>query len=274
VPTLSLALVALALALAAAAPLDVRPAPHDGETRCGACHTTADWREVAFAHDRTGFPLAGRHATTPCGSCHQGGTFKGALPTLCVGCHRDVHLARMGSRCDRCHGVESWRVDPAGPEEHRRTDFPLTGRHAVIPCEECHGDRRDRTWSRPTTRCVTCHALDFGVRSAAAGVDHVAGGFPEDCRRCHGAWRFRPARFPAHDACFQVSRGPHSGIACRDCHDAGVPPMPPGGVLSCATDTADCLRCHTMPGIQARHAGVAGFQPYNRRCYECHRFAG
>jgi hypothetical protein len=244
------------------------------DTRCASCHTTADWREVTFAHDRTGFPLTGRHREIACGACHPDSGFGQPLPTACAPCHRDVHLGRMGTGCGRCHDTSSWRPEEATlPEAHRQTAFPLLGRHAVLPCEECHGDRRDRAFDRPSPRCIGCHEADFGLRAAAAGVDHALAGFSQDCRRCHGPWRFSPAAWPEHDACFQISRGPHAGIACRDCHDAGLPPFTPGA-LSCASDSADCLRCHSMPGIQSDHSGVAGFQPANRRCYECHRFAG
>jgi hypothetical protein len=262
------------LVLASAPDLSVQPGTHGGETRCASCHTTADWRDVTFAHDRTGFPLTGRHREAACQSCHTRGDFGQPLATACYACHRDVHSGRMGARCDRCHRTESWKEESFGMEAHRRTDFPLSGRHAVLPCEECHGDRRDRSYSRPSPRCIGCHELDFGPRASAAGVDHAAAGFGEDCRHCHGTWRFSTAHWPAHDACFQISRGPHARISCRGCHGAVLPPIPAGGTLTCATDTFDCLRCHTMPGIQTRHQGVAGFQPANRRCYECHGFPG
>lgn len=246
----------------------------EGVTACAACHTTASWRDVTFAHERTGFPLTGRHRDARCDGCHPGSAFARPVARACFACHRDVHLGRMGGRCDGCHDTESWQQGTFGPDAHRRTGFPLMGRHAVLPCEECHGDRRDRSFARPTPRCIACHELDFGPRASAAGVDHLASGFGEDCRECHGPWRFLPARFAAHDACFQITAGPHSGIRCRDCHDVTLPAIPPGGALTCTTDTADCLRCHTMPGIQAAHSGVAGFLPENRRCYECHRFSG
>jgi hypothetical protein len=256
------------------AALDLDPGANGRGTSCAACHTTAGWAEVTFAHDRTGFPLTGRHQGAPCAGCHAGSDFGRPLARACSACHRDVHRGRMGTRCDDCHDTADWREQPFGPDAHRRTAFPLDGRHALLPCEECHGDRRDRSFSRPTPRCIGCHELDFGPRASAAGVDHLTAGFGPDCRECHGTWRFPGGRFAAHDACFQLSAGPHAGIACRACHDVTLPSMPAGGVLTCATDTADCLRCHAMPEIEARHSGVAGFLPENRRCYECHRFSG
>ena len=112
----------------------------------------------------------------------------------------------MGARCDRCHDTGSWKEASFGPEAHRRTNFPLIGRHAVIPCEQCHGDRRDRAFARPTTLCIACHQADYD-RTATASVPH-AGTFPTDCRGCHSTWRFSPGTWAAHDACFQITVGP------------------------------------------------------------------
>jgi hypothetical protein len=48
-----------------------QPVKHGrGITRCALCHTTESWRGARFAHDRTGFPLRGRHAEVTCQDCH------------------------------------------------------------------------------------------------------------------------------------------------------------------------------------------------------------
>jgi hypothetical protein len=179
----------------------------------------------------------------------------------------------MGARCDRCHDTGSWKEASFGPEAHRRTNFPLTGRHAVIPCEQCHGDRRDRAFSRPTTRCVACHQADFD-RTALMALPHP-GSFPTDCQSCHSTWRFSPGTWPAHDACFAIRAGPHAGIKCRDCHSLGLPAVPPtsAGPLTCnASPPANCIGCHAHSD-PLKHPAVPGFLFSNQRCYECHRFA-
>jgi len=248
--------------------LDPRPGSHaGGDTRCGACHTAEDWKRVTFAHDRTGFPLTGRHQVVTCQSCHAGGRFDQPVPKACSACHRDVHARRMGARCDRCHDTGSWKEASFGPDAHRRTNFPLTGRHAVIPCEQCHGDRRDRAFSRPTTACIACHQANYDA-TATASIPH-AGTFPTDCRGCHSTWRFSPGTWAAHDACFQISSGKHAGIACKTCHSSGLPPVPPGPLTCTATPAANCMGCHNP----AEHPAVPGFAPSNERCYECHRFS-
>lgn len=272
----------IVLALAAALAVNAGPAPdlaarppagHGGDTHCAACHTADGWRKVTFAHDRTGFPLADRHREVACAGCHAGSDFGRPLARACAACHRDVHAGRMGQRCDRCHRPTSWREAAFDVDAHRRTGFPLSGRHAALPCEECHGDRRDRSFGRPIVDCVGCHRQDYDATAAnPQALDHAAAGFSTDCRGCHGAWRFYPGRFAAHDACFAIDAGPHAGIACRRCHTTSIPPYVAGQPLACtATPAADCLSCHT--NVAAAHANVPGFASTNERCYECHRFA-
>ncbi len=277
-----LALLPVALALARAVPaaeparpdLSFRPQaghPVVGDTDCSACHTADGWRPVAFAHDRTGFPLEGRHHDVSCQACHKTGTFADPVPRACSACHRDPHLGRLGQRCQDCHDPASFAAPAFGSEAHRRTSFPLTGRHAVLACEECHGDRRDRGFNRPNPRCAGCHEADLARASGGgAAVDHSIPGFAVECRSCHSTWRFTPASFPAHQVCFDIRQGPHAGIRCKDCHTT-FPAVDLSQPLTCNTDTANCLRCHG--GVAPQHSGVAGFAMVNRKCYECHRFA-
>jgi hypothetical protein len=238
-----------------------------GDTRCSVCHSTEAWTKVTFDHERTGFPLRGRHAATTCSSCHVSSDFRAAVPTSCAACHKDVHAGELGTRCASCHDAESWR-SRFNADAHRRTNFPLIGRHALIPCEECHLNQRDREFTRAAVECFTCHQADY-LRAATISIDHLAAGFGTGCRDCHNPWSFRGGRFAGHDACFQLAPGPHAGIACLDCHTRLIGFV---GTGACATNTASCTRCHFCPTMQQRHQQVAGFQCKDRKCYECHQF--
>ena len=262
-------LLLLIAAAAAPAPTPRSPAVRASmDTRCEGCHSVEGWRRVTFDHSKTGFPLDGRHITTSCRACHGSSQdFTEPVATSCAACHRDVHLGEFGTRCSSCHDPSSWATR-FGPDAHRLTNFPLTGRHAAIPCEECHLNQRDRRFTRSTVDCFTCHQQDY-ARTLGTAVDHLRAGFGTDCKSCHFPTRFKGATFPAHNACFQITGGPHAGISCLDCHSSLASFTPTG---TCTTNTADCMRCHACSHETVTHANVGGFQCKNRKCYECHTF--
>lgn len=249
---------------------DLRPTPPatmHGETRCERCHTPEQWGDVAFAHERTGFPLRAEHKKVGCKACHPV-DFQRPLAHDCGSCHRDPHRGQLGIQCQGCHDETSWK-SRFDADAHRRTGFPLTGRHAFLACEECHGNRLNRGFARAASTCADCHQRDLARGQAV--IDH--GGFGTDCRRCHSPWRFQNAFFPDHEKCFAIGGGPHAGIACLGCHTSLTGTTATG---ACFTDTAACTRCHQVPEMQAKHLSVLGFPsgpPYDRKCYECHRFS-
>jgi len=263
---------ALLVLAAGAAPPRVPPrsaSPHGAmDTRCEGCHSVASWTSVTFDHSRTGFPLEGRHFLATCRSCHASSQdFRTPVPTNCAACHRDVHTGEFGNRCASCHDPRDW-TSRFGPDAHSRTNFPLTGRHAAIPCEECHLDQRGRGFTRATVECFACHQADY-ARTLGTPIDHVRFRFGTDCKSCHFPTRFKGARFAGHDRCFQLGAGPHAGIACFDCHTSLASIASTG---ACATGTADCMRCHLCTVMTPRHRSVPGFQCNDRKCYECHQF--
>lgn len=252
-------------------------ASHASGTACAACHATSSWSAVRFDHRRTGFELVGRHAAASCKACHVT-NFEVPVPRACVGCHRDVHGGELGARCEGCHESTDWRTR-FDVEMHRRTNFPLMGAHAAIPCVECHAEARERRFSRAVVDCQGCHAVD-AQRTQVLGkpVNHVALGLDQqNCRTCHGALSFTPARFPTHDICFPISSGPHAGVPCLQCHSTlqGA-----GMTAGCQTGTAQCTQCHTNDGAprvgqtDVQHAAVGGYQWRDRRCVECHVSTG
>lgn len=252
-----------------------RGAGHEGVTACGACHGTNSWTEVRFNHERTGFPLTGRHARTTCKACHLA-DFAAPLPRSCGACHRDVHAGELGARCEGCHDTTDWR-SRFDVDAHRRTNFPLFGAHAALPCVECHAEA-ERRFTRSAVECQACHQADV-LRTQGMGqpVNHVALGLDQrNCRECHNPLSFTPARFPTHDECFPISAGSHAGVACLNCHTS----LSGGATLKCATGTAQCTHCHTNDGAgnprishtDQQHAdGKAPGYVYNdRRCLDCH----
>lgn len=260
----------------AVAPMAPGPptAAHATSGSCAACHGTASWSDVRFSHERTGFSLTGRHARAACKSCHAK-DFVTPVARACGGCHADVHAGDLGARCEGCHDTGDWksRLDV---DAHRRTNFPLLGAHAMVPCVECHLEARERRFSRQAVDCQGCHEGAV-ARTAGTAVDHRALQFEQrPCRECHSGVAFRPARYPEHDRCFPITAGPHAGIACQGCHSSLASAAASG---ACRTLTAECTACHEhrcsnsggATETDREHAGVPGYQCQSRKCYECHR---
>ena len=254
-----------------AVPAAPAPAAHpaiSGKSDCGSCHNEIRWSEVRFDHDRTGFALEGAHGQTSCRSCHRR-DFRAHVADTCAGCHRDRHAGSLGAHCEGCHGETDWHAVAFWADGHRNTRFPLVGKHGAIPCQECHGNMRDRTFSPTSVACVACHRADFDG-AALKSIDHVAVGFGTECQTCHSTTSFFPARFDAHDLCFVVSTGSHRGLRCAQCHSSTVGLRLNG---ACNTQTTTCTSCHTHDCSRSDplHANVMGYACANQKCYQCHQ---
>jgi len=146
---------------------------------CTTCHNERDWKHANnFDHDKTRFPLVGRHRPVSCADCHKNKDFK-AAPLLCQQCHEDTfHKGRLGADCASCHspkGWLSWHFD-----HDAQTRFPLTGAHHGLDCHACHSQPVS---GKPVldTVCGTCHRKD----------DVHRGSFGQNCDKCHTTTTFR-----------------------------------------------------------------------------------
>jgi hypothetical protein len=277
---------------AAAAPTSLamraRPAPHAGiadDMDCSACHTTTGWQLSAtagggaggggrgggFDHDRTGFPLRGAHVQNRCTDCHTGG---GRPRSTCDGCHRDPHQGRNDRSCAECHTATAWS-DTAALDEHRRTRMPLTGRHALLDCTECHRRSGERAFSDAPSDCYACHRDDYHA-SDIHPVHNGAGGaapFSRECSLCHRTSGWTPAivspdlrarsaardvpRIADHDARFALRSAGHRSAACTACH-----PDPR------RTQLVRCDGCHDAVALRQQHRSPVARSP--SACLGCH----
>lgn len=268
---LAMGVIALVVTWGAGAGGAEKKPPHAApkETPCEACHTPGGWAPAKFAHERTRFELNGKHAAVTCGDCH-GSDYERAIPTSCAGCHVDPHAQEFGLMCRSCHSEDGFTAPNFLVDSHRRTNFPLTGRHASVPCDECHVEKRERTFTRAALDCASCHARD-AVRASATTVDHsrppFAGG---SCRGCHEPVSFQPARLLPHEACFPIERGVHSRVACNECH-GGLRGARLSG--SCAGVPVRCAECHVHRAEveEKHHKDVDGYEHKSEKCAECHR---
>jgi hypothetical protein len=207
--------------------------PHEGRfgVDCSQCHTADGWSPAEFDHNLAAFKLEGEHTEVACESCHVNGQFK-STSMDCYSCHQqdDEHDGQFGTDCAACHNPSDW--DDAD-FDHNRSNFPLTGAHVGITCENCHASGQ---FAGLSAACVSCHADT---------VFH-AGMFGLECADCHTT-----------DNWFARYNGPHPGIAdeggsgvnhggasCRDCHTQTL-------------NSATCLACHDSnnPDGDGDHGG-------------------
>jgi hypothetical protein len=238
------------------------------QQRCDACHGSDTWFPAKFAHELTGFALDGRHQVTRCAQCH-GGDLHQPLPKSCASCHQDPHLQEFGLMCASCHNTERFEAPLFVVDAHRRTNFPLTGRHAALPCDECHVEKRDRQFTRAAVDCVQCHAAD-ARRASTQTVNHQQPPFSLACGSCHMPATFVGAKYRQHDTCFPITRGAHTAIRCAECHVALNGFTVTG---NCANAPARCAECHehNLAAEARRHARVQGYEHKSQKCAECHR---
>jgi hypothetical protein len=209
--------------------------------KCDSCHDQGKWKTIHFDHGKaTKFPLRAAHAKVECDACHTGDLYRDKLATTCASCHRkdDRHQGRLGTRCEQCHGEAGWRL--AVSFDHDVTRFPLVGRHAIVPCEECH---RSLLFKDTSLTCASCHP-----------DQHHEGRLGPNCELCHNPnswtrWRFdhdRQTRYPL--------TGQHRDLDCQACHVTRK--------VTKITLATDCYSCHRQDDA---HRGSLG-----RLCERCH----
>ena len=194
--------------------------PHEGRfgLNCAECHSSNGWSPAKFDHNLSVFKLEGKHVEVQCEDCHQNGEYKGT-PMDCYSCHKqdDEHEGKFGTDCSACHNPSDWED---ATFDHNLSDFPLTGRHVGLACEQCHSSGQ---FAGLPTACVNCHS----------DPAYHAGMFGSNCAECHTTdnWsaRYRGSHPGIAD---EGGRGVnHGGTSCRGCHTKTL-------------HTATCTKCH------------------------------
>jgi hypothetical protein len=260
-------------------------------TACTTCHTTAGWRRgektASFNHDRTAYPLRGRHAAVSCEKCHPQGKPRQVKFARCTDCHSDTHrgqLARRADlgRCEACHDVSGFTPARYSLEDHAKTAYPLSGSHQAVACNRCHrpigdddasrtgtgglaagGSAKSTRFRFASTRCQDCHKDPH--RGELERLSRKQG-----CEGCHGTDSWRAITFDHARTRFALSGG-HAKPACAACHkkvDVGTPreraqlvglPVacqachkdPHAGQFAREGEASSCERCHTTDNVKA-----------------------
>jgi hypothetical protein len=263
---------------------DCHSDPHRGRlgADCASCHPAGSRFRAAvvgagFDHERTAYPLRGRHRNLACATCHTAGR-ELRVPGFerCETCHADRHggqLARVAGKpaCADCHGVEGWAPARFGLEDHARSRLPIAGAHRAVPCVACHAEVRAAELPPPFRRAAGQRLIKFrfdGVacrdchRDPHAGsLDRYAGA--DGCAACHGETDWRAVRFDHGKTRYPLA-GRHAAAACVSCH-----PKSESDALRFDGRPLDCAGCHRDPHAgQLERAGVTACE----RCHDVESF--
>jgi len=176
---------------------------------CASCHSESGWKDPPrFDHDKTPFPLLGKHVKADCKDCHKSVLFKEA-PSDCYACHKkdDKHEGTLGKGCVDCHAERDWKAT-SGRFNHDLTRFALRNGHATakIQCADCH-QGGPKFFRGTDTRCYSCHKKD----------DKHEGTQGQQCAQCHGDRDWKATVFDHSKTRFPLTGG-HGRVECQDCH--------------------------------------------------------
>jgi len=210
---------------------------------CLDCHDGVDRLGSNFDHSIFSFQLTGKHADVACVQCHVNARSTvdfAAAPLDCYSCHQqdDAHSGRFGTACAACHSPSDWND---ASFDHNLSNFPLTGAHVNVACENCHAGGQFQGLS---TACASCHAEPA----------FHAGLFGTECAACHSTSAWTPAQFNGSHR-FPLNHG--GGATCATCHPASF-------------TTYTCYACHEHEEGEVREEhldeGINNFQ----NCMACH----
>ncbi len=281
------------------------------------------WRAAAWAQVSPG-ALAAPHAAldgpTQCFQCHASAGSRAGMDARCLACHTEIgwmkarhrgfHAQVAAKECASCHpdhGGRDFQLvvwDGGAPEkfDHRRAGFVLEGRHATLPCRDCHTPALQKSGAAALIRRKNRAASWLGLETACADChqDPHRGQLGARCASCHGQSAWKPAAGFDHAKTAFPLTGRHAQVECAKCHAAPsvattrdakgeiVPqwkPLPHADCAACHKDPhagrfpGACAKCHvtadwhqvgktgfnhdlTRYPLRGRHAGVA--------CASCH----
>jgi hypothetical protein len=208
---------------------------------CEECHNAKDWKKSNFNHDKTKFPLRGKHKPAPCESCHVNG-LEEKLKTGCNDCHQkdDPHKSVFGANCEKCHNDADWKKTFRF-DHTKDTKYPLKGKHIKTKCEACHKPPPAPAKLSPASTCYSCHL----------GDDVHKGSEGKTCEKCHTETTWKVKDFDHNKTDFPLL-GRHAPVECSKCHLTG----------KFKEAKKDCYSCHQKDDEHKKKLGTL--------CADCH----
>jgi hypothetical protein len=262
------------------------PDPHKGQFRdradggdCAACHDEKGFKPALFtltSHQRTAYPLLGKHSEVQCGQCHApaGSDTKYRIGhEQCRNCHKDEHAGQFAGpphldRCEDCHTVDGFHPSTFSAGDHAKARFPLAGSHRAVACMECHQSKVPSDvhgqFHFDDLSCPLCHESPHGRQfTAAASPRRVASG-EFKCSSCHTerSWK-ETATFDHEQTAFPLA-GAHQRVTCVECHRTAGQQTDIRDVVFGSAPQA-CSGCH-----EDVHAGQFDRNNTAADCGQCH----
>jgi len=266
--------------------------PHKGQLgkSCQDCHSESNWKQVniaEFDHNKTRYPLRGKHESVDCEKCHgKPAKYKGIAFADCKDCHKDPHDGRFRrQKCSSCHVETSWASDQGFRKSHPVVS--LAAGHRKVECKDCH-DRGNMQPPSKGSRCESCHK-----------PVHLAK-FSKNCKECHASirWTGLPEKvgLDNHGKTRYPLEGKHTRTGCDKCHLSSKPTSKRFRNLSferCDAchkdehkgefvrhDKGECAQCHLVTGFTPttfgpkQHETLTSFALSGRHvaapCSKCH----
>ncbi|MCB8995591.1 MAG: cytochrome C [Bacteroidales bacterium] len=220
--------------------------PHKNQfgQNCTQCHSEESFHQVKgmanFNHDKTGFPLEGKHSTVSCKLCHKNKITDPVKHQYCYDCHADYHNRQFVKDgrvpdCSQCHNVSGFSNFSYTIEQHNKAKFPLEGAHLAIPCFECHKKQEKWSFREIGINCKDCHK--------DIHQDYIQTKYypDENCRICHTTDSWSKVSFDHSKTNFALT-GSHVKQTCAACHIRRD--TPDAFVQKFKSLNPECSSCH------------------------------
>jgi nitrate/TMAO reductase-like tetraheme cytochrome c subunit len=229
---------------------------------CKSCHSTDSFHQInqsAFDHNKTDFPLIGKHNSVDCNDCHKQNITVNIKHEKCLDCHEDFHkgeLTENGSikDCTQCHNEHGFTPSLFSIENHNQAKFKLTGSHLAVPCAGCHLKENEWHFKKIGMECIDCHNNVHGKEISLKFMEN------NNCSTCHITESWFTISFD-HDRTEFSLLGKHKIVNCGDCHFRGDNNL--NKQYKFSSLGSSCLGCHND-----FHFG----QFKNNECENCHTF--
>jgi hypothetical protein len=186
---------------------------------CKNCHVTTSFAVINkqwFDHNKTNFPLMGKHRFVKCESCHKNDLKTKLYYQKCTDCHSDSHNSQfiIGNSlqdCYDCHTEYGFHPSIINIEKHNTFKFQLTGAHLAIPCQNCHFENQNWNFRNLGLECIGCHN---NIHETELVNKYLPA---NECLECHSTESWSTINFN-HDRTEFVLTGKHKYQTCRACH--------------------------------------------------------